>query len=45
MKLSILRRVPWTFEWGRFGVTTEDTVRIHVELNAKGTVPTSAHAR
>ncbi len=24
MKLSILRRVPWTCEWGRFGVTTED---------------------
>ena len=29
----------------QFGVTTEDTVRIHVELNAKGTVPTSAQAR
>ena len=24
MNLSILRRVPWTCEWGRFGVTTED---------------------
>jgi polyisoprenoid-binding protein YceI len=29
----------------QFGVTTEDTVRIHVELNARSTVPTTARAR
>ena len=29
----------------QFGVTTEDTVRIHVELIAKSTVPTTAQAR
>jgi polyisoprenoid-binding protein YceI len=29
----------------QFGVTTEDTVRIHVELNAKRTVQTTAQAR
>ena len=29
----------------QFGVTTEDTVRIHVELTAKSTVPTTAQAR
>ena len=29
----------------QFGVKTEDTVRIHVDLNARSTVPTAAHAR
>lgn len=29
----------------QFGVTTEDAVRIHVELNARSTVATTAHAR
>ena len=29
----------------QFGVTTEDAVRIHVEFNARSTVPTAAYAR
>lgn len=29
----------------QFGVMTEDTVRIHVELNARSTVATTAHVR